>query len=97
MKKIKVKSVSGERGLLCAVIAAAVNDVVSGNLKQRNSALVYFSGDVYQHHLKWLNLPADWLPTYLEDAGILINGEKSNELQAGQTKRETGKGTYRIS
>lgn len=58
----RLNDLTGERGLLTAVIAQAVKDTTQGNKEQRADAWAYFAGEEYEHHLQLLGLPWDWLP-----------------------------------
>jgi len=66
----KVKSrqspMVGERALIVAVLLRAATDLQDPSPSIRRDALAYFRGPVYQDHLAWLNLPADWLPLALK-------------------------------
>jgi hypothetical protein len=59
MAKIKTpKGLSGQNGLLLAVIAQAVNDATTGDV----GAVAFFGGRWYKHIVTHLGLPADFMP-----------------------------------
>ena len=60
--KIRPDNVSGEEGLLVAVILQATKDYQSRDVLTRGAAAVYFLSDDYRGHLDWLGLPDDRLP-----------------------------------
>ena len=57
---------SGERGLLVAIVATAAIDMQSGSPSIQASAEKYLEGPLYRHHLTLLGLPADWMPQDLD-------------------------------
>lgn len=62
-------NVRGEEGLLLAVIARAVEDVAGRDTEQRAEARAYFANGAYSRHLGLLDLPGDWLPVPVAQAG----------------------------
>ena len=53
---------SGERGLLLAIVLQAFHDAQYGPEDVRQDAMNYFAGDIYQQDLELLGLPADFVP-----------------------------------
>lgn len=49
--------VSGEEGLVLAIIATAVNDVLAGDEDSRQDAFRYFASAVYEDHVAFLGMP----------------------------------------
>lgn len=64
----RASNLSGELGLIAAIISRATLDYCFGNERESESAAAYFMGKAYADHLSWLDLPPDWLPELLEDA-----------------------------
>ena len=59
----KPRGLAGERGLIAAVMAAAVDDALErGNPQDVTDARLYFFDGRYQHHLGLLGLPEDFVP-----------------------------------
>jgi hypothetical protein len=58
--------VTGERGLLLAVIGLAYRDLQFGTEDERLDAQRYFSSQAYQHHLEMLGLPTNMRPVINE-------------------------------
>lgn len=61
---------NGERGLLCAIIGRATQDFLRGNHDLVADSYDYFTGNEYKNHLRWLDLPVDYLPE------AFLNGTK---------------------
>jgi len=62
----KPKGLAGERGLIAAIMAAAVDDALErGNPEEVTDAQLYFVDGRYQHHLSLLGLPWDFRPEEL--------------------------------
>jgi len=53
---------TGERGLLLAIIALAYRDMVHGKPGERQDAQRYFDSEAYVEHLELLGLPSDFRP-----------------------------------
>jgi hypothetical protein len=66
MKKSRLyrhQGMKGERALIAAVMAAAVDDALErGKPKDVTDAQLYFFDGRYQHHLSLLGLPEDFIP-----------------------------------
>ncbi len=59
----KPKGLAGERGLIVAVMAAAVDDAMErGRPNDITDAQLYFFDGRYQHHRSLLGLPEDFMP-----------------------------------
>lgn len=66
-RKIQTRGMlTGETGLLLAVMATAANDLADGSERMRQDAASYFAGPVFREHKDWLGLPLDWMPAGLE-------------------------------
>jgi hypothetical protein len=63
--------VTGERGLLLAVIGLAYRDLQFGTEDERLDAQRYFSSQAYRHHLDMLGLPGDMRPVVSEEQRAL--------------------------
>lgn len=63
---MRPNDLTGERGLLAAVIATATQDATAQNGEHRDDAWRFFAGDLYGHYMQLLELPAEWLPAKLE-------------------------------
>ena len=76
MKRAKVRrgndGLNGARGLLCAVVAQAVNDLHTGSAAQRQDARQYFEGPLFAHHLIHLGIAPDLVPD-LAHAAVVAN------------------------
>ena len=59
-------NLTGVNGLLLAIIDQALRDYERGGV-HRPSAVLYFQSNLYRHHVTALGLPADILPTILQD------------------------------
>lgn len=68
MKQIRLnEGLSGEKGLIVAVMATAANDAInSSNNENLIDAWAYFNGSVYRHHITALGLPGDIMPASIE-------------------------------
>lgn len=67
--KRKPQAVTGEAGLLLAVIDRAVADAAGrGDALSREEARRYLAGGEYVKHLDWLGLAHDRLPVAIEAA-----------------------------
>lgn len=62
-------ALNGERGLLTAIVAQALNDLHTGTQEQRRDARRYFASAEYRSHLTWLGLAPDLLPEGVTPAG----------------------------
>lgn len=49
--------VSGKEGLVLAIIATAVNDVLAGDENSKQDAFRYFASEVYEAHVAFLGMP----------------------------------------
>ena len=56
------QKLTGDRGLVVAIIAQAVRDYYSRNSQDKASAVSYFASPWYQEHLNWLGLEPTMLP-----------------------------------
>ena len=67
--KSRIAGINGEAGLLISVLAMATDDFRRGG-KWGEDAKLFFRSDWYKHILGVLDLPPDWLPAIVENAGI---------------------------
>ena len=59
-------NLTGVNGLLLAVIDQALRDYQGGGA-HKQSAAAYFRSNLYKHHVTALGLPADIVPTVLQN------------------------------
>lgn len=59
MRQLHRQRLTGEVGLLVAVMAMAVSDLESGNKKQRLDAAEYLTGEHFEYHLEVIELAVD--------------------------------------
>jgi hypothetical protein len=65
-KEVQLK---GYKGLICAVIAAAVKDATTGTGKRKREALEWFESEPYQFYMEGLGLPPELKPEFMREAG----------------------------
>ena len=72
------RKLNGERALLAAVLAQAVDDAAGANGQQYVApGRQYFAGGDYVHHLTLLDLPDTWLPEAFDNAANRRTGKKT--------------------
>jgi len=67
-QKLTTYGLTGERGLLAAVILQALKDFTEGGPELRRDAAAYFASDTYRHHMQSLGLPDHWQPQALRQS-----------------------------
>jgi len=62
----------GEAALAAAVVGDAVNDYLTGDVRESEAARLFFMSDDYDFYRSWLGLADDLLPEAIRDRVIML-------------------------